>query len=444
MIAKLHKGKGFRAVLEYSFRVSKGYLLDSNMGGTNPRELSKEFNQIRQLRPEIKRPMHFTSLSLAPGESLSDQDWTNIAKRYVVDMGFKDNQYLAVRHTDTKHSHIHIIINRISLTGKLTSDSKDYARQETIMRQVEQEYELSRVTPSREAHRRRATKGELEQALRTKTPSTKMILQKIIDQILPTVPSLFNFTKKLESFGVSVRLNKAKSGHISGISFTYEDTTMKGSDLGRGYTWSGLQKRGMSHEQIRYAREGSREKDTARATATGQPLSRGISETVFERDNVDRGNIKAPGNKARYGQKEFGERTFRDKNRTSKYLQVREGDSRGVGETATGRSICFDAVGQGDEQCYTHDRSATGQSKTAEQHQGLGLSAHGGDSGELAMDSLIEIMAAKLQRYSHEPESNMVQARGNGQGPRHEQQRGGSKEKGIGGIRRQRKKERGR
>ena len=44
MIAKLHKGKGFRAVLEYSFRVSKGYLLDSNMGGTNPRELSKEFN----------------------------------------------------------------------------------------------------------------------------------------------------------------------------------------------------------------------------------------------------------------------------------------------------------------------------------------------------------------------------------------------------------------
>ena len=184
MIAKLHKGKGFRAVLEYSLRVSKGYLLNTNMGGTNPRELSKEFNQIRQLRPEIKRPMHFTSLSLAPGESLSDQDWANIAKQYVVDMGFNDNQYLAVRHTDTKHSHIHIIINRISLTGKLTSDSKDYARQETIMRQVEQEYELTRVKPSREAHRRRATKGELEQALRTKTPSTKMILQKMMKLVM--------------------------------------------------------------------------------------------------------------------------------------------------------------------------------------------------------------------------------------------------------------------
>ena len=43
MIAKAIKGRGFRGVLEYNLNEDKGELLDTNMAGSNARELAKEF-----------------------------------------------------------------------------------------------------------------------------------------------------------------------------------------------------------------------------------------------------------------------------------------------------------------------------------------------------------------------------------------------------------------
>ncbi|NVN97661.1 hypothetical protein HXX01_05590, partial [Candidatus Nomurabacteria bacterium] len=41
------------------------------------------------------------------------------------------------------------------------------------------------------------------------------------------------------------------NGRISGISFNLNGEIMKGSDLGKGYTFSGLQKRGINYELYR-------------------------------------------------------------------------------------------------------------------------------------------------------------------------------------------------
>lgn len=62
MIAKLNKGRGFRGALEYSLKESKGFLLDTNMGGNTPRTLAREFGQIRGLRPELTRPCIMSAL----------------------------------------------------------------------------------------------------------------------------------------------------------------------------------------------------------------------------------------------------------------------------------------------------------------------------------------------------------------------------------------------
>lgn len=34
-------------------------------------------------------------------------------------MGFKDNQFVITRHTDTEHEHIHILANRITHAGEV-------------------------------------------------------------------------------------------------------------------------------------------------------------------------------------------------------------------------------------------------------------------------------------------------------------------------------------
>ncbi len=251
MIAKMIKGKGFRGALEYDLQKQKGQILTSNMAGQNPRALAKEFGRIRALRPNLTRAVCHVSLSLSPDEKLNDEQWKSVAASYLEHMGFANCQFVATKHTDTAHPYIHILVNRIGMDGQVVSDSKDYQRQESLMRRLEQEFNLQVVAPSREAKRKTLSKGEIEHSVRTQEPSARMLLQEIIDRTLHQGLSLELFAKRLEAQGVQVRLNQASTGFISGISFNLKGVALKGSDLGKNYTWKSLQKRGLTYEQVR-------------------------------------------------------------------------------------------------------------------------------------------------------------------------------------------------
>lgn len=255
MIGKIIKGTGFRGTLEYNLRQEKGYLLETNMAGDDPRSLAQEFGQIRALRPNLTRAVCHAMISLPPGESLSDAQWRDVSKQFMDHMGFTENQYVAVRHTDTEHQHMHLIINRVTLSGEVVSESQDYKRQEVLMQQLEEKYDLTRATPSKEASRKSLSKGEVEHALRTGERSVRVRLQNIVSKTLEAVKKLETFTALLARQGVEVRLNQASTGRISGISFSLEGVAMKGSDLGKGFTWSALQKQGLHHEQTRSGQE---------------------------------------------------------------------------------------------------------------------------------------------------------------------------------------------
>lgn len=272
MIAKLVKGKGFRGALEYDLREQKGHILDTNMGGDNPRELAREFGAVRALRPNLTKAVCHVSISLPPDEKLTDDQWKDVAGKYLEGMGFKESQYVVTKHTDTQHPHIHILANRVSMKGEVVSDSRDYQRQEALMRRLEREYGLKEVTPSREAERRAPTKGEVECAVRTGKPSTKMALQNLVDKALHNQPDYAEFIRRLEKSGVEVLPNIASTGRISGISYRQNDIIMKGSDLGKGYSWAGLQKRGLTYEQDRSHSADDRGRHTE-AVERGNPTS---------------------------------------------------------------------------------------------------------------------------------------------------------------------------
>lgn len=248
MIAKLIKGKGFRGALDYDLQKQKGYILDSNMAGANSRELAKEFGVVRALRPNLVKAVCHVSISIGPDEQLSDDQWREVAQEYLQGMGYKNSQYVVTRHTDTEHPHIHILANRISMNGEVVSDSHDYKRQETIMRQLEHSYGLTPVELSSEIKRKSLTKGEIEHVLRTNEPSVRMKLQNMVDNCIKKQPSLKEFVEELGIQGVEVKLNQASTGRISGISFSLDGVAMKGSDLGKSYTWNSLIKRGLNHE----------------------------------------------------------------------------------------------------------------------------------------------------------------------------------------------------
>lgn len=252
MIAKAVKGKGFRGALNYDLQKEQGRIITSNMAGQTPRELATEFGEIRKLRPNLGKAVLHVSLSAAPGEKLTDEQWQQISERYLRGMDLDDNQFIVTRHTDTEHEHVHILANRIRFDGGVTSDSRDYQRQETLMREIERDYRLQQLAPSREATRHAPTKGEIEQGIRTGQPSARQQLQQLCDAAVDRCRGFADYQAQLEAAGVElvpvVQLDGAK---LSGLSYRLDGVTMKGSDLGKGYSPAGLAKRGVSYEQDR-------------------------------------------------------------------------------------------------------------------------------------------------------------------------------------------------
>lgn len=262
----------------------RSQVIATNMAGSNPRQLAAEFGSIRKLKPSLSRAVAHVSLSASPGETLSDEQWISIANRYLDRMGFDDNQFIAVRHIDTDHEHIHIIVNRIKNNGDVVSDSNDFKRQEAVMREIERDFNLQTVVPSDESVRRAPSKGEVEKFVRTGEPSTKIRLQMLCDAATLDCTSFEQYQKRLKSTGVEVTTITQNAGSkLSGIMYKLNDVTMKASDLGKAYTPTGLAKKG-----ICYGDKNKNGIDANRGVRSEQPTA-SIPEIS---SSHDRGNQK--------------------------------------------------------------------------------------------------------------------------------------------------------
>ena len=248
MIQSIHKGKGFRGVLNYVFgREKSPELVGGNMYGEDPRALAQEFAEWRELRPGLTRAVFHSSLSLPHGaagrEELSDAQWRDVAERYLEHLGYGRSPFVVVRHRDTEHDHVHIIAARIGADGRAVSDSHDYRRGEVVLRQLEREYGLTQVKSAHEVDKTAMRPGEIRQLERTGEVSARLRLQDLLDRAAADRPSMSAFLGRLREAGVEAAPRVATTGHVSGISYGLDGTSFRGSALGRAYSWRGLQER---------------------------------------------------------------------------------------------------------------------------------------------------------------------------------------------------------
>ena len=97
----------------------------------NDKELISQFNEVRQLNPKLSSPVLHITLSLAPGEKLGKDKLMGIVEDCAKEMGFENNQFVAISHRDTNHQHLHIVANRIGFDKRTVSDSNNYQRWQT-------------------------------------------------------------------------------------------------------------------------------------------------------------------------------------------------------------------------------------------------------------------------------------------------------------------------
>lgn len=155
MIVKATTGSGFLGTLLYVLHGHReqteekhATLIGGNMTGRTARSLSREFGQLRKLRPSLGKAVSHFSLSFSPEERLlRDEELTRIADEFMVEMGFENSAYTVVRHQDTEHQHIHIIGSRAATNGKTVSDSHTFRRAEAAARKLEALYGLIPLKP---------------------------------------------------------------------------------------------------------------------------------------------------------------------------------------------------------------------------------------------------------------------------------------------------------
>jgi hypothetical protein len=245
-------------------------VIGGNMSGQTKEELTKEFETISRQRPDIEKPVHHASLTAHGEDEISVDKWREIATEYVEKMGFGDAPYLVVQHRDGKADHIHILTSRVDVKGKVISDWQCKQRGEEVIREIEKKHGLVQEKSSHEVERAAPTRGELERFRRTGELSAKMALQSHVDLALKDSPTATEFIERLNISGVEVIPYVQKSGRMTGVSFRKGKQLMKGSDLGRGFSWPALQQRGLDYqpERDRPAIEAAKERSALSRSET--------------------------------------------------------------------------------------------------------------------------------------------------------------------------------
>lgn len=231
MIGKITIGKSFNGCIKYCLNdklteqnqeqvmKNRAEVLLFNQCYGNERELIQQFNEVRQLNAKLSKPVLHITLSLAPGEQLSKDKLMEMCQDCARDMGFENNQYIAIHHRDTNHQHIHIVANRVGFDKRTVSDSKNFQKISSYCRKMELKYQLKQVLSPRQflpKDQRQIPRQDIR----------KELLKKDIQQTLRLVNNYQQFEQKMNALGYQVLKGR-------GISFIdKKKVKIKGSEVG--------------------------------------------------------------------------------------------------------------------------------------------------------------------------------------------------------------------
>lgn len=239
MIAKINNISSFKPVIKYvvdkSIEVELFGLIDkqsasTRIGGrmlnTTIEGMAREFGHVPN---KLKHPGKHISLSLPIGDTLSDEKWNEIAFKVLEKAGYDNNQWICYRHSDTKHEHVHIIVNRKKFNLTTTKDNNEKYKFMSIMREIEAEYNL---TPFE--RNPKMVKESTKEHILTKNGviTDKKMLNNLITQSIATSTNYSHFAKELLKREIEwvPRLNQY--GKETGARFHYKGKTYSGGKVG--------------------------------------------------------------------------------------------------------------------------------------------------------------------------------------------------------------------
>jgi hypothetical protein len=151
MLAKITSGKSVFGVLQYNrIKVDDDHakvlfsqkMFDSPDGKFSIKDCIDSFYPYLTMNQRTEKVVFHASLNPDPKDRLSDEQLSEIAQVYMQKLGYGNQPYIVLKHSDIKREHLHIISLRVDETGKKINDSYEVARSIKICKELEDEFNL--------------------------------------------------------------------------------------------------------------------------------------------------------------------------------------------------------------------------------------------------------------------------------------------------------------
>lgn len=251
MIAKIIYGQTCTGTLNYV--LGKEGMQVLGYGNTFSQRISPKFFEsvlhFQGQRNATKNRYAHISLNLPHGEHLDDKTFYKISEEYMENMGFGHQPYVVVRHTDTKHEHVHIITTTVKEDGKVLGIFNSHRRSMATRQHLEKKYGLTPApTTRRKEHLPIHRLPELQTGSDA-TQGTRYYLQDVLNNINQKykVRSFEELERLVKPYHIEVKTTKTESGRI-GLKYGldnqngYRTSFINGSEIHRNLSGPKLQK----------------------------------------------------------------------------------------------------------------------------------------------------------------------------------------------------------
>ena len=232
MIAKIVQGRGFRGAVSYILDKDNARLLYAEgVRLKDKKSIIHSFIFQHKLNPNISKPVAHISLdfSVQDKSRLTDSFMVDVAQEYMKKMGYKDTQYIIVRHNDTDHPHIHIVINRIDNNGNRISDQNEKLRNTRVCMELTKKYGLYIASGKENVKEHRLKEPD----------KTKYEIYNALKSGISNCKNWKELRSELLKSGITTAFIKnGKTEKIQGVRFGKNGYELNGSKIDRAYSYS--------------------------------------------------------------------------------------------------------------------------------------------------------------------------------------------------------------
>lgn len=270
MYGKILHGSSFGGLVNYVNDPSKNATLVAASDGinlTNNQTITDSFVMHAGLSSRTKMPVAHFVLAFSPHDAphINNAMLGQLVNEYLQRMGYDDNQFVAFRHYDKEHPHVHVIVNRINFKGKCTKDSHEKDKNVKVCKNLTRKFGLF-IASGKDA-----VKG---QRLRSMDAIRYQMMHAVKESLLVS-NNWKDFENELAKLGIRLRFRyNIMTNGIEGISFTIDkdkvgnrmrhDISFSGKQLDASLTLSHICERlgnpvAIVHEQARAMYEDARQ-----------------------------------------------------------------------------------------------------------------------------------------------------------------------------------------